>query len=129
MIVRRAADLNGSEVDVHGPGWSSLRLLVAGDRMGFTITDVVLEPGMDQVLWYKNHLEACYCLEGEAELEDLSTGTTHEIEPGTLYALDQHDRHRLRSRTRARLICVFTPALEGSEIHDEDGSYGAPGSK
>jgi hypothetical protein len=35
------------------------------------------------------------------------------------------DRHRLRARTRMRLICAFTPALAGGEVHGADGSYPA----
>ena len=37
-------------------------------------------------------------------IEDLSTGTVHELRPGTLYALNNHDRHRLLARTRMRLV-------------------------
>jgi L-ectoine synthase len=55
-------------------------------------------------IWYKNHLEACYVLEGEGTIEDLSTGTVHELGPGMLYALNNHDRHRLRARTRMHLV-------------------------
>ena len=33
-------------------------------------------------------IEAVYCLEGGATLEDLTTGTLYEVKPGTLYALD-----------------------------------------
>jgi L-ectoine synthase len=40
-----------------------------------------------------------------------------------MYALDAHDRHRVRARSRTRLVCVFTPALTGRETHDADGSY------
>jgi L-ectoine synthase len=68
--------------------------------MGVTLTDAVLEAGLDQVWWYKNHLEAVYCLEGEGVLEDLVTGKSYEIRPGTLYALDKHERHRLKVKQR-----------------------------
>ena len=44
--------------------------------MGVTLTDAVLEAGLDQVWWYKNHLETVYCLEGEGVLEDLVTGSS-----------------------------------------------------
>ena len=91
--------------------------------MGFTFTDATFEPGMDMVIWYKHHLEACYCLEGEAMVEDLSDGTVYKITLGTLYVLDNHDRHRLRVRTRLRLVCVLNPALVGSERHEADGSF------
>jgi L-ectoine synthase len=40
-----------------------------------------------------------------------------------LYALDRHDRHNLRARTRMRLVCVFNPPLTGREVHDADGVY------
>lgn len=123
MIVRRAEDLRGSPADVRTEHWSSLRLLVRDDGLGFTVTDTVLEPGLDLTLEYRNHLEACYCLEGEAAMEDLATGEVHPIRPGTLYALDRHDRHRIRALSRTRLVCVFTPALAGTEVHDESGSY------
>ena len=93
--------------------------------MGVTLTDAVLEAGLDEIWWYKNHLEAVYCLEGEATLEDLTTGTLYEVKPGTLYALDKHERHRLRVTRRMRVICAFVPPLTGGEIHDADGSYEA----
>jgi L-ectoine synthase len=125
MIVRTVADLKGTKGNVRAAQWSSLRFLHHEDGMGFTVTDTTLEAGMDQVIHYKNHLEACYCLEGEGTIEDLATGTVHDIRPGTLYALDKHDRHRLRARTRMRLICAFTPALAGGEVHDAEGSYPA----
>lgn len=91
--------------------------------MGVTLTDAVLEAGLDEIWWYKNHLEAVYCLEGEATLEDLATGTLYEVKPGTLYALDNHERHRMRVTQRMRVICTFVPPLVGGEIHDADGSY------
>jgi len=91
--------------------------------MGVTLTDAILEPGLDQVFWYKNHLEAVYCIEGEGMLEDLETGTTYVIKPGTLYAPDRHERHRLNVKVRMRVICTFVPPLVGGEIHDAEGSY------
>jgi L-ectoine synthase len=43
-----------------------------------------------------------------------------------MYTLDQYEKHCLRSFTRMRLVCVFTPALTGRETHDEDGAYAPP---
>jgi L-ectoine synthase len=125
VIVKKAEELMGTKFHVREALWSSLRLLCQSDGMGFTLTDTHLSPGHEVTLCYKDHLEACYCLEGEALVEDLSTGDVYEIKPGTLYALDKHDHHRLRARTRVRLICVFTPALRGDETHDSAGSYAA----
>ena len=70
-------------------------------------------------------LLAVYCLEGEGVLEDLATGRSYLIKPGTLYALDKHDRHRLKVKTRMRVICTFVPPLVGGEMHDAEGSYPA----
>ena len=47
----------------------------------------------------------------------------HPIGPGTLYALDDHDRHILHADTLLRMICVFNPPLVGPETHDADGAY------
>jgi L-ectoine synthase len=75
------------------------------------------------VLWYKNHLEACYCIEGEGTVEDMATGEVHKLAPGTLYCLDKHDRHHLKSEKGMRLICTFVPPIVGNERHDADGSF------
>ena len=90
--------------------------------MGVTLTDSILEAGFEMVLWQKNHFEACYCLEGEGTVEELDNGAVHTIKAGTVYAMNDHDRHRIRARTRMRVICTFFPALTGEETHDEDGS-------
>jgi L-ectoine synthase len=92
MIVRTKDDLKGTRGEIRAKGWSSFRFLHTDDGMGVTLTDAVLEPGLDQIFWYKNHLESVYCNEGEGLLEDLTTGKT-VINPGTLYALDKYDRH------------------------------------
>jgi L-ectoine synthase len=123
MIVRSINDVIGTDADVHGEHWASRRFLLRRDGVPFTITETTILPGMDEVLWYRNHIEACLCLEGEATLEDLATGEKHRIMPGTLYALDRHDRHRLTAETTVRLVCVFSPALTGGETHNPDGSY------
>jgi len=123
MIVRTKEDLQGTKGEVQTENWSSFRYLHKEDGMCVTLTDAILEPGLDEVFWYKNHLEAVYCIEGEGILEDLKTGRTYAIKPGTLYALDQHDLHRLNVKTRMRVICTFVPPLVGGEIHDAEGSY------
>lgn len=126
MIVRSVEAARGTDREVRGARWTSVRLLLRDDGMGFSMSETVLEPGMDEVLWYKHHLEACFCVEGEAEVEDLATGETHTIRPGTVYALEAHERHRLTVRIRTRLVCVFSPPLTGRETHDDDGSYAPP---
>jgi ectoine hydroxylase len=109
--------------DVIAETWRSRRLLLASDRMGFSLHDTIIDPGTATRMWYKNHLEAVYCIEGEGTLEDVDTGEVHEITAGTVYALDEHDLHVLRARSRMRMVCVFNPPCTGRETHDADGAY------
>jgi L-ectoine synthase len=122
MIVRKREDVRGTKGEAQGDSWRSLRLLHHEDGMGVTLVDGLLEPGFDMILWQKNHLEACHCIEGEGTVEELGSGRVHEIKAGTLYAMNNHDRHRIRAITRMRVICTFVPPLTGEEKHDADGS-------
>jgi L-ectoine synthase len=127
MIVRTLDQIIGGVKDVHGNGWRSRRLLTKADAMGFSFHDTVVSEGSEQELEYKHHLEANYCISGEGEVVDMASGHSYPIRPGTLYALDKNDRHILRAtRGDLRLICVFYPALIGTEVHQQDGSYAAP---
>jgi L-ectoine synthase len=96
----------------------SRRFLLESDGMGYTVTDTIVNAGSTSRLEYKNHLEACYCIEGSGAVVELD-GTRHEIVPGTLYALDKHDAHDLIANAEGdmRLVCMFTPALTGDEAH------------
>ncbi len=123
MIVTRLEDLLGTERDVRGPVWASRRFLLAQDGVGFSLNETTVEAGTEQVMWYKHHVEANYVIEGEGEVENLATGEVHPLAPGTMYALDQHERHRMTAFTAMRIVCVFLPPLTGRETHDADGSY------
>ena len=127
MIVRDANDLHGSARDASGPGWSSQRMLVKSDNMGFSMNETIVQAGALLTLEYKNHLEGCYCVSGTGRVTDHASGTVNEIKAGVLYALDQHDNHTLTvdDGMDMFLISVFSPALQGDEVHGEDGSYSA----
>jgi L-ectoine synthase len=126
MIVRTLNDLIDTPRDVRGSVWASRRFLLAEDGVGFTLTETSIVAGAEQVLWYKHHVEANYVIEGEGEVENMATGEVFALAPGSIYVLDQHERHRLRSFSAMRLVCVFTPALTGRETHDADGAYALP---
>jgi L-ectoine synthase len=123
MIVRHLDQIVGTERDVSAETWCSRRLVLAGDGVGFSLHDTVLHEGTSTEMWYRNHVEAVYCIEGEGTLQDLDTGEVHPVTPGTMYLLDDHDRHRLTATTQLRTICVFNPPCTGREVHDADGSY------
>ncbi|MEQ9069952.1 MAG: ectoine synthase, partial [Gimesia chilikensis] len=105
--------------------WNSRRLLLAGDKMGFSLHDTLIHPGTETEIWYQNHLEAVYCIEGEGEIELIPDGPTYPISPGMMYALDKNDRHLLRAKSQLRMVCVFNPPVTGQEVHDENGVYPA----
>ena len=123
MIVRTLDEILDTDRDVRGPTFASRRLLLKKDGMGFSMHDTVMPAGTETTLWYANHLEAVYCIEGTGEIEDLVNGQTHQRAPGSLYALDGHEKHIVRTHTDMRFICVFNPPVTGGEVHGPDGSY------
>lgn len=123
MIVRTLDQIVGSEQEVAAETWVSRRLLLERDGMGFSLHETLIHPGTETHIHYRHHLEAVYCVEGEGEIELADNGRIFPIRPGTLYALDQHDRHFLRATTRLRLVCAFNPPLTGREVHDAEGVY------
>jgi L-ectoine synthase len=125
MIVRRIEDIIDTEREVHGKTgtWTSRRFLLKEDGMGFSFHETIIHAGTETLIWYKSHLEAVYCVGGEGEIEVSDNGEVHQIKDGTMYALNGHERHKLRAHKDMRMICVFTPSLTGREDHDEHGSY------
>lgn len=122
MIVRTIQDITGTGRDIRTDTFSSKRLLLAGDGMGFSFHETTIFAGTETPIWYKNHVEAVYCVEGEGEIEVID-GETHRIFPGMMYALNGHERHVLRAHSELRLLCVFNPPVTGREVHDKDGVY------
>lgn len=123
MKVRTVSEIIGTERDVHGVGFRSLRIILAKDRMGFSLHKTVIPAG-DTCHWhYKNHLESCYCVAGHGELINLETGDRYDILPDTTYILDSHDDHTFRAIEDVILISVFNPPVVGNEVHGKDGSY------
>lgn len=123
MIVKNLKDIIGTDREVSSTNWSSRRLLLKSDGMGFSVHDTRIHPGTETPMWYKHHVEAVYCIEGEGEIETTSDGKVYPIVPGTIYALDKNDKHVLRAHSAMRMICVFNPPLNGAEVHDDEGAY------
>ena len=117
MIVTNLDQLVGTQRDVSWGNGQSRRFLIESDRMGYSLTDTIVDANTESLLQYSNHFEICYCIEGEGEVETMD-GTVYKITPGTMYALDQHEQHYLRAKTRMRFVCVFSPALKGNESHN-----------
>lgn len=126
MIVRRLQEIIGTERDIDTPNWNSRRLLLANDKMGFSLHDTIIRAGTETPIQYLHHLEAVYCIEGKGEIETVADGKIYKIEPGMMYALNEHDKHLLRAEEDLRLVCVFNPAITGKEVHGKDGAYPPP---
>lgn len=123
MIVRHLDDISDTDADIRTENWRSRRIVLAKDRVGFSLHETVLDAGTVNEFWYANHIEAVFITEGEGEITDVATGEVHELRPGSMYLLDQHDKHVLRPRTQMRTVCVFNPPVTGREVHDEHGVY------
>ena len=123
MIIRSLKKIIGTSRDVDWGNGKSLRFLIEKDCMGYSMTDTITKAGTRSLLEYKNHLEACYCIEGSGEVHNTKTGEVHIISPGTMYALNKNDEHYLVTKNEdLRLVCVFSPALKGNESHQLNGS-------
>ncbi len=123
MIVRDLNVANETERRVESNGWTSVRLLLADDQMGFSFHITTIHEGAELEMHYKHHLESVYCVAGEGSIEDLTTGEVHQIRPGVMYALDKNDLHILRATKEMTMACVFNPPVTGKEVHGADGAY------
>lgn len=124
MLVRSIGEVVRTELEVEWGNGSSRRILVQSDDRGFSLTETYVRPGTSSLLRYDNHVEACYCIDGSGVVE--AGGKSYDIFPGVLYAPDKGESHVLRSDTGMTLVCVFRPALLGTEKHDLRG--GVPSS-
>ncbi len=125
MIVRDLETANKSNRRIVSPdgNWESTRLLLREDAMGFSFHITTIYQGADFQMHYQNHLESVYCISGQGEVETISDGKKYSIEAGTLYILDQNDKHILRANKEMIMACVFNPPLNGKEVHNSEGAY------
>ena len=123
MIVRNLQDAEKSDRRIVSEGWDSTRLLLKGDGMGFSFHITTIYKDAELHLHYQNHFESVYCVSGKGSIEDLATGKVYPITQGTMYALDQHDKHILRAEEEMKMACVFNPPLHGKEVHNAEGAY------
>jgi L-ectoine synthase len=123
VLVRSLEDVEGTEDDVETPNWRSKRIILAKEKMGFSVHETTLCAGTVNDFWYANHVEAVFITHGEGELVDQDNGATYQLRPGTLYLLNGHEHHQVRPATDIRAVCVFKPPVTGREVHDENGVY------
>ena len=112
MLIRKHSEVK----NVQWGNGTSHRFLLEADGMGYTVTDTIVKAGTKSLIEYKNHLEACYCIEGSGSVIEMD-GTEHKIVVGTMYALDNRDVATALRETRVRHpnseAAVVTSAFHG----------------
>ncbi|MBN9791478.1 L-ectoine synthase [Pseudonocardia sp. TMWB2A] len=125
MIVRTIDEITDTERDVisEDKQWRSKRIVLANDKVGFSVHETTLQAGTVNDFWYANHIEAVFITEGEGELYDKDNDVTYQLKPGSIYVLSGNEKHQLRPKTTIKCVCVFNPPVTGREVHDENGVY------
>ena len=123
MLVRSLDDVTDTDDDIKTENWRSKRIILAREGVGFSVHETTLYAGTVNDFWYANHIEAVFIVEGEGVVVNKMTGERHELRPGSLYLLNDHDKHQVLPRTEMRTVCVFNPPVTGREVHDENGVY------
>lgn len=123
MKVIDVNELANTDRDVQFKEGFSIRPVIKNDNMGFSVHKTLLRKGTIGHWHYKNHLEACYCISGKGVLTNLDTLESFIIKPDNIYLLDKNDNHTFEAVTDVVLISIFNPPVNGSEVHQADGSY------
>ncbi len=86
MFVRRQGDIAGTQNEmIRGDGnksLRSLRMLTRADGCGFSLSDAYFSAGFSLDLWYKNHVEANFIINGVVRLDDVTSGRSWELKGG-----------------------------------------------
>jgi L-ectoine synthase len=125
LIVRTIDEITDTDRDIvaENGNWRSKRIILGGDKVGFSYHETVIKAGTENEFHYANHIEAVWLISGTGRLLDRETGEEYPLGPGTMYLLDKHDRHTVFADTELRMYCVFNPPVVGNETHDENGVY------
>ncbi|HEX6286458.1 MAG TPA: ectoine synthase [Acidimicrobiia bacterium] len=115
MLIRHLDQISNTERDVFGQGWRSRRLVVADDGLRYSFHVTTLDEGARLEFEYEDHRETVYCIQGEGQIQDLATGRTERIKPGTIYSAGIGEPHVITADTSMSLVCVFDPPLAGTE--------------
>lgn len=125
MIVRTTTEITDTDRDIvsENGNWRSKRIILGGDKVGFSLHETVIKAGSVNEFHYANHVEAVWLISGEGTLLDRETGQEYPLGPDTMYLLNGHERHTVTAKTELRMYCVFNPPVVGNETHDENGVY------
>ena len=75
MIVRTLDEITDTDRDVKTPNWRSKRIVLGGDRVGFSVHETVLEPGTVNDFWYATPAPSAKALiDEESHMRSASLG-------------------------------------------------------
>ncbi|MFD4368507.1 ectoine synthase [Rhodococcus sp. NPDC058521] len=111
MIVRTTAGITGTDRQVDSDHWTSKRIILGDDKVGFSYHETKVAADTETPLHYPDYIEAVWLIEGRGELVDRDNETTYPLAPGGMYLLDGHERHTIIAYTQLRMYCVFAPAV------------------
>lgn len=118
MFIRTVREIVGSERDVQGEGWRSLRLVLAGDGLPYSLHESTVDAGQTLRFRYRSHSETVYCVAGGGTVEDVAGGEVADLRPGTVYSVGVGDEHVVRTDSQTTFLCVFVPPLVADEEAD-----------
>jgi L-ectoine synthase len=123
LLVLNRDELENTKADYRTDNFRSIRIVRAKEKVGFSVHETIMYAGTVNDFWYANHVEAVFVYDGWGEITNKDTGETYALRPGSVYLLNNHDRHQVRPKTDMRTVCVFRPPLSGEEKHDERGTF------
>lgn len=121
MFVRGPGDYERKQLSTGHSGVH--RPLLAGDGIGLSLSDLTTRAGVGIDLWYRNHVEANYLVEGSAEIFEKASGETHALVPGDMFVIGPRDKHRVSNTNGVRWLSIFNPPITGNERYDDLGGY------
>jgi L-ectoine synthase len=115
MIIRTVGEVIGTARDVHGPGWKSRRVVLAGEGPDYSVHETTLDAGVRLRFEYQHHRETVYCVAGKGTIEDVDGGRVVSLAQGGLYSAGVGEGHVITADTEMKLVCIFSPPLAGDE--------------
>ncbi|XP_077992714.1 L-ectoine synthase-like [Glandiceps talaboti] len=127
IVSRSLNDVIGTERDIDWGHGYSRRLLLKKDGFPVSFHNTLCYGGHSSKLGYMNHMESAYYISGKTTYKwkegEESVQTRIGLDSGTIYNMNEHDKHILVAEEDSVVLCVFYPALKGTETHNHDGGY------
>ena len=125
--VCRLADIIGTDRDIDWHRGRSRRFLRQDDGFNLSLHNTVCYKNNISPLVYKNNFELAYYMKGDATYKwGKDHALSHHFQQtniadgdGCAFLMDENDSHELHALSQeCEVICVFYPALKGTETHD-----------